>query len=248
MILYSWGFWQVVLEILFLWIIYYSLFVFLKGTRALAVMKGLFLLIAIFFISEIADLVVMNWILKKLLAIWLIALIIIFQPELRRGLATIGQFGLYPRKEQVIDEISKAVESMSKRKVGALIAIERDVGLKHYIETGVKLDSHVSSELLCTIFMPNTALHDGGVIIKEGRIVAATCLFPLSQDLSLSKELGTRHRAALGLSEETDAVVIVVSEETGGISLAISGRLNRDLDRESLSRILSTVYRSRKKT
>jgi len=146
-----------------------------------------------------------------------------------------------------LDEIAKAAIMLSKKSVGALIAIEKEIGLKTYIESGVPVDSHVTSELINTIFMPNTPLHDGGVIIEEDRIVAAGCLFPLTQEAHITKTLGTRHRAAIGLSEETDAIVVVVPEETGTISIATGGRLNRNLEKDELIKSLNNLYRPRQK-
>ena len=239
---YSSAWWKILTEITLLWFSFYMLLLFMRGTRALSVVKGLFLLVIIFFTTELLGLKAINWLMTKLLTIWVIAIIMIFQPELRRGLAQMGQLGIYTKKERVIDEIAKAIDTLAKRKIGALMAIEREIGLKHYIESGVYLDSRVTSELINTIFMPNTPLHDGGIIIQEGRIAAAGCLFPLTQESNINKSLGTRHRAAMGLTEETDAVCIVVSEETGVISIAISGRITQDLDKDSLVRVLSTIY------
>ncbi|MEA3560556.1 MAG: diadenylate cyclase CdaA, partial [Candidatus Omnitrophota bacterium] len=186
-----------------------------------------------------------NWLLTKLFAISVIALLIIFQPELRRSLAHLGRnrfFAMFSRGEETVNEVVKACGYLSKRKIGALIAVERDIGLKAYIESGVRLDARVSSELIQTIFMPNTPLHDGGIIIKEERLAASGCLFPLTESLSISKTVGTRHRAALGLTEETDAGCVVISEETGAISVAIGGKLTRDLELQSLRRVLRKLY------
>lgn len=237
---------KVIIEILILWFVFYMTILFIKGTRTVQVLKGLFILMVIFLITQRLGLETINWILTKLIPISIIAFLIIFQPELRRGLARLGQFGIFPAKELVIDEISKSAVALSKKKIGALVAIEREVGLRAYIESGVPLDGKISSELINTIFMPNTPLHDGGIIIQEDRIVAAACLFPLSQESHVTKTLGTRHRAAIGLTEETDAIVVVVSEETGTISIAVGGRLTRDLDREELVKSLTNLYRPKK--
>lgn len=243
------GIWQplfAVLEIVILWYVSYMLLVFIKGTRTVQVLKGLFILIVVFVLSQLLQLTVINWILTRIFAIAVIAFLIIFQPELRRGLARLGQspfFGVFSREHRkIIDEIIKAALALSGKKVGALIALEREMGLKTYIESGVTLSARVSNELLNTIFMPNTMLHDGGVIVRGGRIQAAGCLFPLTENPRISKTLGTRHRAALGLSEETDALVIVVSEETGTISLAMGGRLIRQLNEETLRKYLEKHY------
>ena len=238
---------KVIAEIAILWFCYYVLILYIKGTRTVQVLKGIFIVIVIFFITQWLGLGTITWIMTKLIPISIIALIIIFQPELRRGLARIGQFGAFPAKEIIIDEIAKSASTLSKKKIGALIAIEREIGLKPYIESGVSMDSKVSSELINTVFMPNTPLHDGGIIIEEDRIVAAGCLFPLTQEAHITKTLGTRHRAAIGLSEETDAIVVVVSEETGAISIAIGGKLTRDLNKEVLSKTLNNLYRAKQK-
>lgn len=245
-ILKIWNIISPFIEILILWYVIYILLVFIKGTRTVQVLKGLFMLIVAFFLSQIIDLAVINWILMRVFAIAVVAFFIIFQPELRRGLARLGQspfFGVFSKEHRrIIDEIIKAVVALSRKKIGALIALEREIGLRTYIESGIPLASKVSSEIINTIFMPNTPLHDGGVIMRGGRIQAAGCLFPLTENPKVSKTLGTRHRAALGLSEETDAVVIVVSEETGAISLAVSGKLTRNVDEETLRKSLDKLY------
>lgn len=238
-----------ILEIAILWYVFYILLIFIKGTRAFQVFRGIIILILVFFITQKLGLTVINWILTKLFAISVIAFVIIFQPELRRGLARIGQnpiLGTFIKEEKIIDEIVRAMMTLSRRKIGALIAIEREIGLKPYIESGVTVDANVTSEILISTFMPTTPLHDGGVVIEGGRIAAAGCLFPLSQNINLSKKLGTRHRAAVGLSEETDAVILAVSEETGIISAAMDGRLTRELDRESVTSILRNLYRTKR--
>jgi len=241
--------WRPVLEIIVLWYVFYHLLVFIKGTPAVQVLRGLIFLIILFFISlfiaQELNLTIISWILPKLFAVFLLSFLIIFRPELRRGLAQLGQgsvLGLFFREERIIDEISEAVFLLAEKKIGAIIALEREIGLKPYIESGVPLDSKVNSELINTIFMPHTPLHDGGVIIQDGRIVAAGCLFPLTQNPKISKTLGTRHRAAVGLTDETDALVIVVSEETGLVSLAREGKLVSDIDKDSLIRILNNVF------
>jgi len=238
---------KVITEIAVLWFCFYILMLYIKGTRTVQVLKGIFIVVAIFFITKWLGLDTIHWIMTKLLPISILALLIIFQPELRRGLARLGQFGAFPANELVIDEIVKSAATLSKKKIGALMAIEREIGLRPYIESGVSLDGKVSTELISTIFMPNTPLHDGGIIIQEARIVAAGCLFPLTQEAHITKTLGTRHRAAIGLSEETDSIVVVVSEETGTISVAVGGKLSRDLDKEGLTKTLHSLHRLRQK-
>jgi diadenylate cyclase len=231
-------------DILILTLIFYRIYRLFKGTRALQVLKGLSILIITLLIAQIAHLQTINWILKNFWAIWIVALIVIFQPELRRALARLGENPLsrlfFPEEEKFIEEITRGVRSLSRRKIGSLIVIERKTGLKNYVETGVRLESRVSSELLNSIFIPKSPLHDGAIIIQENRIAAASCLLPLTQNPSLSKTLGTRHRAALGLSEETDALSIVISEETGSISLAVNGRMTPNLEIRTLQEMLES--------
>lgn len=236
--------WRPVLEISFLWFIFYRLLIFFEGTRAVNLLRGVIVLIIAFFFSQQLGLVTIEWLLNKLFAFWLIAIIIIFQPEFRHGLAKLGRrhlFHLPPKEEEVermIKELVKTIKRFSYEHIGALIALERQQKLRTFTESGVPMDSMVSSELLHTIFIPGTPLHDGGIIISGNRIVAAACLFPLTQQKGLSPSLGTRHRAAIGLSEETDALVLVVSEENGNISLALDGRLNSTLDLEKLDEFI----------
>ena len=240
-----------IFEIGILTVFFYNVILFIRGTSIIPVLKVLVLLFVGFFLAQKLHLYTINWVLTKLFAILVIALLIIFQPELRRALVHLGGgsfFGFTAiSKQSVIDEIALAISSLSQKKIGALIAIEREIGLKNYMETGVNLESIVSQALLTTIFMPNTALHDGGVVIQEDRIVAAACIFPLSRNLNLEKTMGTRHQAAIGLTEETDAMVLVVSEETGTISLAYRGKLSRGLDEMSVRRILANIYNPQKK-
>lgn len=238
------GIWKPIIEIIIIWFVFYMLLLFVRGTGAVQVLRGLVVLFVAFFIAQRLELVTINWVLTKLFAISVVAFLIIFQPELRRGLAHIGRgriFGIF-LKEETIDELVKACGWLAKRKIGALFALEREVGLRTYIEGGIPLDSKVTSELIQTIFMPNAPLHDGGIIVQEERVAAAGCLFPLTQNPSVSKTVGCRHRAAIGLTEETDAVCVVVSEETGAISIAVGGRLTRDLELENLKKVLSNLY------
>ncbi len=242
-----WVLWRPILEILFIWVLIYSLIRFFQGTRAVQVLMGLLFLAVIFNIAKVLELYTINWVLTKLFAVGVVAFLIIFQPELRRALARIGQntmFGSFLKKGGTIDEIVQATEHFSRSKIGALIAIEREVGLKNYIESGLLIDAKVSAELLITLFFPNTPTHDGGVIVQGDRVAACGSLFPLSQDPHLSRSLGTRHRAAVGLTEETDAVAVVVSEETGAVSVSVYGKLTRDLDSEGLRRVLTNLFRA----
>jgi diadenylate cyclase len=234
-------YWKPSLEIGVFWFVFYLLFVYIKDSGMVQALKGILFLVAFFFVAQALDLRSIRWILSHLFQISIIGFLIIFQPELRRGLSRIGQsplFKMFIKDEKIADEIVRAVVSMSKSRIGALIALEREMSLKPYIESGIPLDGVLTSELLMTIFMPNTPFHDGGVILQGNRVVAVGCLFPLSQSQKLSKILGTRHRAGLGLSEESDALVIVVSEETGVVSLMVQGKLMQDVDEEKLKQLL----------
>lgn len=214
------------------------------------VLRGIIILLIAFLCFQRLGFEILNWLMTKLLGISVIAVLIIFHPEIRQGLARLGQRHLFSpalREEQIdyiLNQVGKAVEYLCRNKVGALIAIENNDPLNAHIESGVSVDSKVSSELIQTIFTPNSLLHDGGLIIQQGRIIAAGCIFPLSQKQELSRIFGTRHRAALGLSEESDALIIVVSEERQDISLIHKGKLLKDLSREDLvfksKEILST--------
>ncbi len=241
--------WRPIFEIAVFWFAYYLLLVYIKDSGMAQAVKGLIVLALFFFISDTLHFDAIRWVLSNLFQISIIGFIIIFQPELRRGLTRIGQsplFKLFLKEEKLVDEIVNAVVSMSKNKIGALIAIEKEVSLKPYMESGIALDGVLTCELLITSFMPNTPFHDGGVIVQGGRVMAVGCLFPLSQSQKLSKMLGTRHRAGLGLSEETDALVIVVSEETGTISVMTQGKATRGIDEEGLKHQLLELYQPQK--
>ncbi len=237
------------LEILLLWVIFYHLLKLLRGTRGAQVLSGLALAyIAVLSLTYFLQLHTLNWIFRTFSFNFVLAFVIIFQQEIRRALAELGRPGVLTssssrgdKDDKMIAPLVKAVTTLSGQKIGALIAIERDIGLKSVEQTGVPIDSKVHPDLLCSLFFPRSPLHDGGVIIREGRIQAAGCVFPLSQKEELHRSLGTRHRAAIGITEETDALVLVVSEETGNISLAFKGRLSRGLDGERLQRMLSRV-------
>lgn len=236
--------WKTILEILILWAVIYRIFISLKGTRGVYLIRGIIVLIISFFIFQKLGLSVLNWLFTNFFAFFLIIVVIIFQPELRAGLIQLGQRHIFYkglRKEElekVIREIVSAVSIFSRKKVGALIALKKDMGLNDYIESGMILNAKLSSELLQNIFHPSAPLHDGGVVIEGMKIVAASCLFPHSDSLELERTLGMRHRSAIGLSERSDAIIIVVSEENGAISLAINGQLTGNLTPEDLSTIL----------
>ncbi len=241
---------KMLVEISILWFVYYGILLFARGTRGVYVLRGVILITLFFIITKQLGFDRINWIFTKIFALSILGFLIIFQQEIRRGLANIGQrrwSRFFLKESEIISEITSACFLLSKKKIGALIAIERETRLENYIESGIEIDAKVNTELLITIFMPNTPLHDGGIIVSGERIAAAGCLFPLTQNPKVSTMLGTRHRAALGLSEETDAIVVIISEETSGVSVAIGGRLTHDLDRESLERVLNNLYRSDKK-
>jgi diadenylate cyclase len=232
------------IEILILAVVFYFLVKFFRGTRGAAILTGLVILFTfLMVITRFTNLLILNWLLQKLMVYLALALVVIFQPEIRRALARIGRQGNFmagKARRALADPIADAVQLLASRKIGALIAIEREVGTRGIQDTGTRMNSEVSAELLASIFYPGTPLHDGGVIISEDRIAAAGCVFPLTQNDDLARNLGTRHRAAIGLTEETDTVVIVVSEETGVVSIAYNGRLKRGFDGPHLRRILSS--------
>jgi len=238
-------------EIIVLACVFYYVFLFLHGTRGAQVLVGLAVLLVILLgATYLLNLAELNWLLRKVSVYIAIALLVIFQPEIRRALAELGRQPVFTTvstdKRTVIDHVVQTVVHLADHKVGALIAIEREIGTRAIQETGTKIDAPVVPELLGSIFFPHTPLHDGGVIIRGNRIMAAGCVFPLSQRVELHKSLGTRHRAAIGLSEETDAVVIAVSEETGTISVSYRGRLSRGLDDERLKRFLTALLKGQK--
>ena len=232
------------LEIGILWTFYYWILFYFQGSVATQVLRGVVVLIFVYLVARLLHLEVFIWLFTKIVTVVAIAFIVVFHPELRRGLARIGgetMFRSAPRHEKVVEELLKGVYALSRRRIGAISAVERQTSMQSYAEGGVAMDAVVSSELLQTIFMPNTPLHDGGVIVSQGRLVAAACFFPLSQNPGLAKSMGTRHRAALGISEEMDAIVIVVSEETGAVFVTMNGELVPEVTREQLSQILFGV-------
>ncbi|CUH95200.1 putative protein YbbP [Propionispora sp. 2/2-37] len=239
-----------IVDIVLVAVVLYKLYILIKDTRAIALVKGLIVLLMATLVSKWLDLNVINWLMQKTMTVVLVALPVVFQPELRRALEQLGRGNVFRKRaflneeetELLLDELAKGVAVLSKNKIGALLVLEQDTGLNDYIETGIKVDGLVSNEFLINIFIPNTPMHDGAAILRSDRVIAAGCLLPLTEDRSLNKELGTRHRAAIGISEQTDAVVIVVSEETGTISLARSGRLIRYLDVDSLREHLRPLF------
>lgn len=230
--------WRDAVEILILAFLLYQGYRFLRATRGARILTGLLMLLfGLTVVSQILDLQVMNWILGNFSVFMAIGLVVIFQPELRRVLAELGShriFSFNSNESASLDYLLEGMVQLSHRRCGALIAIQRGIELKPYAETGVNLDALITPELLNTIFHPKTALHDGGLIIDQGRLVAAACVFPVSQKEMKDRSLGLRHRAAVGISEETDAITLVVSEESGALSIAFKGKLEHDLEEHEL--------------
>jgi diadenylate cyclase len=239
--------WQDILDILLVTVILYRLLLIIKGTKAAQMLIGLGVLFIAFVLSKYLGLYTIDWIIQSLWAQLVLAIIILFQPEIRRTLAQMGEARFLPsfttaEELRSLEEIIKASVALSNRKIGALIVIEKDTNLKDFIEMGTQLDAKVSRELLLSIFHPTAPIHDGAVIIRGNRIVAAGCFLPLTLSAEISKALGTRHRAGIGLTEETDAVVIIVSEETGSITTAIGGDLKKNVDTTSLRNFLTENF------
>lgn len=239
------------IDILIVAVIIYELIVLTRQTRGSAVMKGLLVLLVATGVSMVLGFNALRWLLRQVLTYGTVVLVVLFQPELRKALEQMGRGKLLhhenggkdaDERERVISEIIQCLTNLSRRRVGALIVFERQTGLKDIIETGTEIDARISAPLLENIFEPNTPLHDGAVIIRGTRVVAGACILTLTESLSVSRELGTRHRAAIGVSETTDSVVLIVSEETGIISMAKEGRITRHLDAKALRDILSGLY------
>src|SRR6266705_5683266 len=237
--------WRPIVEILILTVAIYYVFSFVRGTRGFSILIGfLAVLLALAILSSFLDLKVLRALLGTFSAIFAVAVLVIFQPELRRMLAQVGNLPLFQsfhEQRENIEVIIQTVERLADVRIGALIAIEQSIHLQELVESGIPVDCVATPEMLETIFFPNNAIHDGGVIIRGDRIASAACIFPLTRRQDLNKSLGTRHRAAIGLSEETDAVVVVVSEETGAISYAFKGELVRGITSEELRAFLSSL-------
>ena len=239
-----------IIDILVVTVIIYELLMLTRQTRGSAVLKGLLLLLLIVGASNLLGLTALNWLLMAVLKNGALVLVILFQPELRKALEQMGRGAIIDKKrrevpddqEHIITEIIQCLTDLSRRRVGALIVFERKTGLKDVIETGISIDAEISAALLENIFEPNTPLHDGAVVIRGPRVMAGACILTLTEGRGISHELGTRHRAAIGISETTDALVLIVSEETGIISMARGGKLTRHLDSKSLQEILGEMY------
>ncbi|PIE56732.1 MAG: TIGR00159 family protein [Desulfobulbus propionicus] len=236
--------WQDLLDILLVSYIIYRLILLIKGTRAVQMLAGIAVITVLYFISSRLDLLTLHWLLQTFLSSFLLVIIIVFQEDIRRALTQMGRTPFQRSGDVAItdlEEIVKAATYLAKRRVGALIVIERETGLREYLESGHRLDARLLHELLIAIFLPSSPMHDGGVIVHKGRIHSSGCLLPLSQSTTIPKRYGTRHRAALGLSEKTDAVVIVVSEETQEISLVLQGKITPLRDEQRLTSTLKEL-------
>lgn len=219
----------------------------IRGTRAVQMLVGLVVVSASYLASQILELYTLNWVLEHFLSSVLLVIVVLFQNDIRRALTEVGRGSLFGVREralykQLSEELVKAARFLAQRHIGALMVIEREVGLNEYVEGGVPIDGRVSEELLCSIFSPSSPMHDGAVVIQHGRLAAAGCFLPLTAEPSVRKNLGTRHRAAIGLTEETDAIVIVVSEEEGAISLVREGRIMHNLAAEALLAMLQPLF------
>lgn len=236
------GWWDV-LDILLVAFLVYELLRFLRGTHAVQIALGGFVLVVLYWASVLFALQTVNWLLRTFLPFLVFGIIVVFQAEIRKGLAHLGRAPFLGgaarrRQEEIVDEVVLASTSLAAERTGAIIALERNMGLRSYIETGIALDAIVTYDLLVSIFHPATPLHDGAVVIQGNRVAAAACFLPLTVNPELSRTLGSRHRAAIGLSEDTDAVAVVVSEESGTISIVEGGRIRRGLDGPALKREL----------
>jgi len=247
--------WIDIVDVLIVAFLLYQVFVWLKGTAGMQLLRGLLIIFVIYIASQQLGLRTLNWLMERFVTVLLIVIVIVFQPELRRALERLGRgrflsrlgIEFVPKSSAIVRQIIDAVEKCSIEKIGGLIVLERSTGLNEFIESGVKIDAPVSEELLITILTKGTPLHDGAIIIQGDRILAAGCLLPLSQSQSIDRRLGTRHRAAVGMSEQSDALVIAVSEQTGAISVSENGDLNRFLTKEQLEERLFDIYKPQEK-
>jgi diadenylate cyclase len=234
-----------VLDILLVAFLIYEFLLLVRGTRAVPMLTGVGALVIAFYVAHLSNLRTLDWLVGTILPYSIFALIVIFQSEIRQALARLGRNLTLSRgtngETDAFDDIVMAASTFSQDQTGALVVIEREIGLRTYIESGVALDAHLSYDLLATLFRPSAPLHDGAVIVQKDRIAAAACFLPLSMNPLLSTQLGTRHRAGIGITEETDAVSVIISEETGGISIAVGGQVERDVTPERLRRRLAEL-------
>ncbi len=233
-----------IIDILIVTYIIYRILLLLQGGRALQIAAGLIVIVLLYFISDVLQLLTLNWLLNTFMSSIFILIIILFQDDIKKALAQIGKppfTKIQTEYSYSIEEVVKAVTNLAEKKIGALIVFEREISLKDFLEGATILDSKITKELLISIFYPKSPLHDGAVIISKGKVLAAGVILPLSTNPDIAKDLGTRHRAAIGITEITDAVAIVVSEETGYISLAVSGKITRDITPATLRKMLSQL-------
>jgi uncharacterized protein (TIGR00159 family) len=238
--------WMDVLDILLVAFIIYELLRFIRGTHAVQIALGVLVLVLLYWTSTLLNLQTVNWLLRNFLPVLMFGIIVIFQSEIRKMLAHLGRTPFVGtaakrQKTEVVDEVVLAATTLSSQRTGAIMALEREIGLRSYIETGINLDAELTYDLLVNVFHPATPLHDGAVIVQGNRVAAAACFLPLTVNPELSRTLGSRHRAAIGLSEDTDAVAVVISEETGAISVVEGGQIRRGLDGPALRRALLTA-------
>jgi len=238
------------LDIALVAFIIYRIILLIKGTRAVQMLLGLAVILIVYVASQVGGLYTLHWLLDNFLSSIILVIVVIFQNDIRRALIHVGRNPFfadlsYREETEVMEELVKACVNMASKRVGALVVIEREAGLKDFLEVGVEIDAKVSSDLISSIFLPYSPIHDGALVIQQGRLKKAGCFLPLSRNPDISKTLGTRHRAAIGLTELVDAVAIVVSEETGKISVVVGGRITRDLDSSSLKRVLKRLLEPR---
>lgn len=244
-----------IIDILIVSFVLYRFLIMIRGTRAVPLLKGVIVILIAYFVSSVLHLQALRSLVHEIITIGVFAIPVVFQPELRRALEQLGRGGFFrfsltdqgrDNVREMISEVVKASQVLAKNRIGALMALERRTGLTEYTETGTMVEGLASSELLINTFIPNTPLHDGAVVIRGNRMVAAGCFLPLTDDRNLDKKLGTRHRAAIGLTEQSDAVVVVVSEETGQVSVAVDGVLSRNLSESGLTEMLLALMTSKK--
>lgn len=238
------------IDILIVGFILYRIILLIKGTRAVQMLLGLAVVFLVYLASQFLGLYTLHWLLDNFLSSIILVIVVIFQSDIRRALIHFGKNPFYTDdtyrdEDEVLDEIVKACMHMAKKQVGALIVLERETGLNDFMEVGVELDAKISSDLIVSVFLPNSPIHDGALVIQKGRISRVGCFLPLTRSADISKNLGTRHRAAIGLTERVDAAVIVVSEETGRITIVVSGKMTKDLDAVALRRVLKRLLASK---
>ncbi len=244
----SWALWRNILDVLAVWFIFYQILLLIRGTRAFQMVIGVLVFLLVFFVSGWLKLYTLNWLITSFWSQIVLALLILFQPEIRKALARVGKSPLLlgiPLGDSSLDieELVKALQTLSRRGIGGIIVIERNTDLSEIVEVGVPLDAIISNELLVSLFLPYSPIHDGAAIIRKNRIATAGCFLPISLSSDLSRQYGTRHRAAIGITEETDAVALVVSEETSQISLVVAGRVTPQTDMILLRQTLTRLFR-----